>query len=277
MANRGWLAEVGTDMDADAIATELLDALDRNTLLAPITARQPGFDVEAAYEVSAEILRRRRARGERPIGRKIGFTNRTVWPEYGVMWASVYDSTVTLLEGASGSLAIGHLAQPRLEPEVALHFRSAPPVTTDEAELLSHVDWVAHGYEIVQSHFPGWTFRAADAVAGFGLHGALVVGPRREVAELPNLVAQLRTFTVEVARDGVVQAHGGGANVLDSPLLAAAELLAVQTTQPQFEPIQAGEIVTTGTLTPLVAIHAGETWSTELSGINLDGLRVEFR
>jgi hypothetical protein len=167
------------------------------------------------------------------------------------MWAPVYDSTVTFLEGASGSLAIGHLAEPRLEPEVALHCRSAPPATTDEAELLSHVDWVAHGYEIAQSQFPGWTFRAADAIAGFGLHGPLVVGPRRQVAELPNLVAQLRTFTVDVARNGVVQPRGGGANVLDSPLLAATELLAVLTRQPHFDPIQAREIVTTGTLTPL--------------------------
>lgn len=264
-------------MITDFIAAELLDALDRNTLLAPITERQPGFDVEAAYEVSAEILRRRRARSERPLGRKIGFTNRTVWPQYGVMWAPVYHSTVTLLEGAAGSQAIGHLAQPRLEPEVVLHFRSAPPVTADEAALLSHVDWIALGYEIVQSHFPGWTFQAADAIAGFGLHGALVVGPRRQVSELPNLVAQLRSFTVELARDGVVRARGGGANVLDSPLLATAELLRVLADQPQFEPIQAGEIVTTGTLTPLVDIHAGETWSTAVSGIELDRLRVQFR
>ena len=80
--------------DTDAIATELLAALDGNTLIAPITARDPDFDEEAAYRVSAEILRRRRARGERPIGRKIGFTNRTFWPEYGVftpIWAHVYD------------------------------------------------------------------------------------------------------------------------------------------------------------------------------------------
>ena len=53
----------------DAYPPELLDALDRNGLIAPITARQTGFDAGAAYEVSAEILRRRRARGERPIGR----------------------------------------------------------------------------------------------------------------------------------------------------------------------------------------------------------------
>ena len=74
-----------------------------------------------------------------------------------------------------------------------------------------------------------------------------------------------------------MQAHGGGANVLDSPLLAAAHLISVLTVQPQFEPIQAGELVTTGTLTAALPIRPGETWSTELSGIDLTGLRLEFR
>ena len=132
-------------MDADAIATELLDALDRNTLLAPIMARQPGFDVGGRLRGERGDPAPPRARGERPIGRKIGFTNRTVWPEYGAMWASVYDSTVTLLEGASGSLAIGHLAQTASRARGRAAFPERAPVTTDEAELLSHVDWVAHG------------------------------------------------------------------------------------------------------------------------------------
>src|SRR4051794_33042795 len=104
-------------MTTDAIATELLDALDRNVLIPPFTDRDNAFDDAAAYDVSAELLRRRRARGEITIGRKIGFTNRTIWPEYGVytpMWAHVYDSTVTILDGTSGTLNIGHLAQPRI-------------------------------------------------------------------------------------------------------------------------------------------------------------------
>jgi hypothetical protein len=56
---------VGASLNTDALATELLDALDRNTLLEPISARQPDFNADAAYDVGAEILRRRRARGER--------------------------------------------------------------------------------------------------------------------------------------------------------------------------------------------------------------------
>ncbi len=225
-----------TEMDTQAIATELLDALDRNRLITPITARDPGLSEEAAYEVSAEILHRRRARGEEPIGRKIGFTNRTIWREYSVytpIWAHVYDSTVTFLEGTSGGLAIGNFAQPRVEPEIVLHFKNPQRVTRDEAELLSYVDWIAHGFEIVQSHFPDWKFKAADTIAAFGVHGALLVGPKRRVHEFADPVAKLRTFSIVLARDGVVQAHGGGANVLDSPLLAAAHVISMLKDQPQ--------------------------------------------
>jgi len=63
--------------------------------------------------VSAEILKRRRARGERPIGRKIGFTNRLIWDEYRVsspMWGHVYDHTVIWLDEPVARLAIGHLS-----------------------------------------------------------------------------------------------------------------------------------------------------------------------
>jgi len=266
-------------MNTVAIATELLDALDGNTLIGTITGRDSAFDAGAAYLVSAEILRRRRARGEKPIGRKVGFTNRMIWAEYGVsapIWACVYDSTVTYVAEPRASLAIGHLAQPRIEPEIVLHFKCAPPATANERDLLASLDWIAHGYEIVQCHFPNWKFRAADTIAAFGLHGALVVGPQRPVEGLADVIDALRTFTITLAKNGNVEAHGGGSNVLESPLFAAAHLLRLLKDQQQFEPIQAGELVTTGTLTSPGAIRAGETWQTELSGIELPGLRLHL-
>jgi 2-oxo-3-hexenedioate decarboxylase len=45
----------------------------------------------------------------------------------------------------------------------------------DETVLLACIDWVGHGFEIVQSIFPGWKFSVPDAVAAFGLHGALLI------------------------------------------------------------------------------------------------------
>jgi 2-keto-4-pentenoate hydratase len=266
-------------MHIDAIATELLAALDESRMLAAFTAGNPSFDSAAAYAVSAKILRRRRARGEMPIGRKIGFTNRGIWAEYGVsapMWAHVYDTTVTFLDEPSGRVAIGHLVQPRLEPEIVLHFASTPPPAADEMELLSHIDWIAHGYEIVQSHYPDWKFKLPDSIAAFGLHGALVVGPGQPVAGLGDVARKLRTFAITLFSDGNVKGHGAGKNVLGSPIAAARHLLQVLKDQHQFEPLQAAEIVTTGTLLSPPPISPGETWHTELTGIDLPGLHLHI-
>lgn len=262
-----------------ALARELLRALDDNHTIEPITQGDAAFDVGAAYRVSAEILRRRRARGEMPIGRKIGFTNRLIWPEYSVsapMWAHVYDSTVTYLDEPAARLATVHLSQPRLEPEIVLHFAKAPGLAKNEAELLSSIDWIAHGFEIVQTHIPGWKFKLADTIADFGLHGALIVGPRREVADLGDVAAKLRTFTITLANGLGLELQGSGVNVLGSPLLAALHLLTVLNEQSEFEPVQAGEIVTTGTLVPPPSLNSGQTWTTELVGIELPGLRVQI-
>ncbi len=89
------------------------------------------------------------------------------------------------------------------------------------------------------------------------------------------MIHELRTFAVTLATNGKVVAQGGGWNVLGSPLLAAAYLLRLLE-DPWFEPIAAGELVTTGTLVSPPLIHPGETWTTELSGIELPGLQLRL-
>jgi 2-oxo-3-hexenedioate decarboxylase len=186
----------------------------------------------------------------------------------------VYDATVQFADEARASQPIGHLLEPRIEPEIVLHFSTAPPATGDEADMLAAIDWIAHGFEIVQSPFPDWKFKVADTVAVNGLHGALVVGPQVPVASIADCARKLREFRITLAREGVVCAEGVGANVLGSPLLAAAHLVAVLRGLPQFPPVAAGEIVTTGTLTAALPVQPGETWSTALSGIELPGLTL---
>ena len=41
-------------------------------------------------------------------------------------------------------------------------------------------------------------------------------------------------------------------------------------------PLAAGEIVTTGTLTRALPVSGGETWTTELTGVALNGICVRF-
>jgi len=67
-----------------AIATQALAALDTGGQITPFSARLSSFNLDDAYRVTAVIRQMRETRGEMPVGRKIGFTNRKIWAEYNV-------------------------------------------------------------------------------------------------------------------------------------------------------------------------------------------------
>jgi 2-keto-4-pentenoate hydratase len=267
-------------VDPDAIARELLEAQDRHAQVPLFTDRVPGLDPDAAYDVARRVHAAQLARGLRSVGRKIGFTNPVTQTRFEVSepaWAHVYDRTVTHLPASRGTCRIGHLIAPLLEPEIVLHFGAAPRAGLGPDALLACVDWVAHGFEIVVSAFPNWTFRAADCIASGVCHAGLLVGEPRAVRALgPDAVSRLERFTIELACGAEVRDRGRGANVLGSPLAALGHLLDVLARQPADPPIAAGDLVTTGTLTQPLPIHPGETWSTRLHGIDLPGLHVAF-
>jgi 2-oxo-3-hexenedioate decarboxylase len=255
----------------------ILEAFASRRLIGLLSEADPTLDEDRAYTIAREIHARRAERGEHPVGRKIGFTNRTIWPQYGIcvpIWGYVYDSTLHDAVDGHARLDIGDLIQPRIEPEIQLHFARTPPVTRDEDAILDCVDWIAQGFEIVQCPFADWTFTAVDAIAAYALHAALVIGTRIPVANIQDCAQKLRGFTVTLLRNDEPQAMGGGANVLDSPLLAFEHLAEMLARQSRFPPVQAGEIVTTGTLTDLLPAAQGDAWSTELAGIDLPGMSI---
>jgi 2-keto-4-pentenoate hydratase len=263
-----------------AIARQLKAAQDQARQIEPISARPGGLGVPDAYAIARinHLLRLRE--GRLALGRKIGFTNAGLWPVFGVrepIWGHMYDSTVTHLADGRGNCRIGRFCEPRIEPEIVFHFGRTPPQGADLPALLACVDWVAHGFEIVQSHYPGWKFQAADTIADGGLHAALLLGPQKAVGELgAGLLDALRAFSLTLLCNGQPVESGSGANVLGHPLAAVAHLIAVLANLPEHLPLQAGEIVTTGTLTQACALRAGEVWSTSLQGIALPGLSVVF-
>ena len=267
-------------LDVHALARRIRAAQDEARPIEPFTAQLGGFDLSAGYEVARLNHERRLAEGSVPAGRKIGFTNPGMWAQYGVrqpIWAHVYDSTVVHARAAPAACSLARFVQPKIEPEIVLHFRSAPPHSGDLAAILGCVDWIAHAFEIVQCHFPGWKFEAADAVADDTLHAALWLGEPQPVDALgSDLPAALERFSVALSCDGTLRETGRGSNVLGSPLAAVAHLIEVLAQQPQSRPLQAGEMVTTGTVTAALPVRAGETWSTALDGIALPGLSLAF-
>ena len=274
------MSEAREATNLDAIADEAFSMLGSARQIAPFSSRYRDFDLADAYRVTAKVRALRERGGEIARGRKIGFTNRTIWAEYGVyapIWGYVYDRTIHDLENIYGTFSLAGLSDPRIEPEIVFGLSAAPRPGMDAGELLSCVGWVAQGFEIVQSIFPEWRFAAADTVAAFGLHGALLIGPRHPLRGAEAVwTSELSAFEIDLYRGGELADHGSARNVLDGPLFALRHLVEVLAQDRTNPPLAVGEIITTGTLTRALPISPGEAWSTRLAGIALEGASVRF-
>ncbi len=254
------------------LADDVIAAHEEVREVAPFSERYPDLSAEAGYAAARALHAHRLARGWRPVGRKIGFTNRTLWPRYGVfepMWGTVYDRTLVDAPQGRARVPLAGLVNPRIEPEICFGLKQRP----QPGAVASAIDWIAHSVEIVQCHHPGWKVTIADCTASNGLHGRLVVGPRQpfraEMAErLPAVEALL-------FRGAMLVDRGVAANVLGSPLLALGHLVDLLARQ-RAEPLRPGEIVSTGVITDAHPVRPGETWSTRIEGLALAGLVLEF-
>jgi 2-oxo-3-hexenedioate decarboxylase len=259
------------------LAPRLLAAYDAGSLTPLPSSEDEAFAMPDAFAVADALCMLRIARGEKPVGYKIGFTNRSIWQRYGVhqpIWGPVWDSTATLLSGAEARVSLRGLSQPRLEPEVVFGFARAPRAGMNLAELQGCLDWVAHGFEIVHTHFEGWRFAAADTVADFALHGRLVVGPRVPVQGWTTLADDLAALQVELLCDGKAVDRGLGSVVLDGPLNALRLWVDAMAEHTPDWPIRDGDVVTTGTITDAWPLLPGQCWRTNLSDSRLTPLTL---
>lgn len=270
-----------TPTQINCIADSLIAAYDNAKTLEPITASIPEFTQRNAYDVLREINRRGEANGWKQVGRKIGFTNRAIWPLHGVdrpMWAPMYSHTVHCASDGQAEISLTRFVQPRIEPEVVFGWRGPVPLAGSSRDILDAVEWIAAGFEIVQCHFPHWKFAISDCTASFGLHACLVVGPVvvPDDQTRDHLVSVLTTFEVTLVRDSTFVARGRGSNVLDSPVRALQFLAQVVADQPQSTPLAAGEIITTGTLTDAQPITAGTSWRSDYGELGVPGLDLRL-
>jgi 2-keto-4-pentenoate hydratase len=255
------------------LARELI-SLDESPREVPLfSERHPQLSAAAGYEAARALHEHRVASGWRAVGRKIGFTNRTIWPRYGVyepIWGTVYDRTLIRAVDNHARVRLQGLINPRIEPEICFGLRAAP----DRRRPTDCIEWIAHSIEIVQCHHANWKLTLADATTDNGLHGRLIVGAPFAIPE--DLEARLPAVQAELYRGRELVDRGVAANVLGSPLAALAHLIDVLEKQPHAPALAAGEIVTTGVITDAHPVAAGETWSTRISGLPLPGLTVEF-
>ena len=284
-----------THNEVETLARELLSAYETGEMVAIPPSARPGFDLNTAYEVEATLKQFREAAGHRSVGRKVGYANKAMWRVLKLetlVWAHMYDDTVHYSDRNSATLTIAHPRSLKIEPEIVFGLKQ--PIITEGAEgvdaatALASVDWLAVGFEIIDCPFPEWQFQPSDFVASFGLHAALVIGERMQVRPdgIAALVDELPRFKVRMScssrscsassKNGEVVEEGSGRNSLRSPALCLAELSAAIARRFPTQPLSAGEIVSSGTLTAGHPTDRGDLWTVEVEGLSLPPLTLRL-
>jgi 2-keto-4-pentenoate hydratase len=266
--------------DIEVLAREMESARDAGRMVEVPPSGRPGFDLNMAYAVEGLLKQFREAGGHKAVGRKVGFANKAMWRVLKLetmAWAHMYDDTVHYSNSAE--LALAHPRSLKIEPEIVFGLkRAVTGESSDAAAALASVDWMAVGFEIIDCPFPEWKFQASDFVASYGLHAALVIGERVPVR--PELIAQLvdelPKFKVRVSKGGEFVEEGSGRNSLKSPALCLAELGAAIVRRFPAEPLSAGEIVSSGTLTAGHLTAGGDLWTVEVEGLALPSLTLRL-
>jgi 2-keto-4-pentenoate hydratase len=245
--------EVGA---AGRLAADLADARRGRFAIASRRGTSDSVSLDAAYQLAGDLERERILGGWRPVGWKLGFTNQALWSRLGLdrpIRARIYEQTV-----CTGAIDSADLVQPRIEPEIVVGFGADVPRNSSTHTIAAAIEWVAAGLEVVRCHFADWEMTPAEAVADAGVHAALAFG---RPAPLDSEAARaLAGASGELLRDGMLVATGRGADVLGGPLDALRWLL-----RELPGGLRAGEIVTTGTLTPAMAVEPGQRWEHRLS------------
>ena len=257
---------------AEALAKELLSAFETGQMVDVPPSQRPGFDLNMAYEVEAMLKRSREASGHRAAGRKVGYANKAMWRVLKLetlVWVHMYEDTVHYTDNNSLDLTIARPRSLKIEPEIVFGLKQAVTEGADAAAALASVDWLALGFEIIDCPFPDWKFQPGDFVASFGLHAALVVGEKIPVQPelISTLVDELPRLKVRTSKQGEFVEEGSGKNSLKSPALCLAELSAAISRRFPAEPLSAGEIVSSGTLTAGHLSSAGDVWTAHVEGL----------
>ena len=233
-----------------------------NGTIPPLRSLLEANDGDGAYKVQEINTRIWQSEGRRIVGRKIGLTAKVVQaqlgvsqPDYGVLFEDMQIAN-------GGELNASQVLQPKAEAEIALILaRDIDDATVDAEGMAAATAFAAPAIEIVDSRIADWKISFADTVADNGSSAFFVLGDERR--RLEGLDLYTCGMVLEV--NGEIGSLGAGAACLGHPLNAAAWL--ARTLAERGEPLRAGDIVLTGALGPMVAIHPGDEVRALIGGI----------
>jgi len=268
----------------ETIAEALAEAERRALPVPPPREMLPGLSVETAYQVQRAGMARRigqlphlnavvptqRDHAPTVVGHKVGVTSRAVqqWlgfdqPDFGVLLDSMRIPAGVPCPGST-------LNQARIEAELAFVMRAAlPRQGCTPADVLRATAYVLPALEVIDSRIADWNLTIVDTVADNASSAYFTLGH----VPIDPMGLDMRLMGMTLTRNGEVAATGAGAACLGHPAEAVAWL--ARTLGAAGVGIEAGHIVLSGALGPVVPFLPGDVVTATLSGAGTVSLARE--
>jgi len=150
--------------------------------------------------------------------------------------------------------------QPKVEGELA--FVLGASLDQDNltiVDIINAVDYVLPSIEIVGSRIENWNIRITDTVADNASASHYVLGHSPKMLDDIDIVNCKMNMTI----NGELKSSGSGKDCMGSPLNAVLWL--ARKMQSVGQPLQAGELILSGSLGPMAAVEAGDVVENNLS------------
>ena len=249
-----------------SLGDELWACLQDRRTMGPITERYPDMTIDDAYQINLHLRALRAARGDRLVGKKIGVTSFAVQDMLGVDqpdFGFLFDTMAYTHEMPISQ----KLIQPRAEGELAFVLNrdlQGPGVT--DADVLAATQSVVPCFEVVDSRIADWTIKIQDTVADNASCGLYILGEpvAPDGLDFPNL--QMTVF-----KNGEILSQGKGSAALESPVKCVTWL--ANTLGRYGIPLEAGDLILSGSWVPLEPVQAGDEMRLEIGGVGACDVR----
>lgn len=239
----------------------LIEAEAQRAAMGPVSDTLPGgLTLEQAHSICEANIARRLAASEWLVGYKVGFTNLAVRDKMGLPDSTYGYLLDSMLRFSGSTLMLDELIAPKIECEICFRLGQdlqGPGLSVEQ--VLAATDRVSAAFEICDARIKDWKCPYPDVLADNGFSARVVLPGDWRPVEGVDLLAE----SVSLLQDGRAIAQGTGDLAMGHPAKAVA-WLAGKLAQ-RGKGLKRGQIVMTGTLTPILPIARGSTYEARYS------------
>ena len=219
-----------------------------------------GLSLDDAHRICERNIEKRIKAGEKLAGYKIGFTNLAVRDKMGLP-DSTYGYLMESMVLKNGvKVKMGDLIAPKIECEICLKLKAPLKGKGLSVEqVVAATESACASFEICDARIKDWKCPYNDFFADNGFSARIVLSGAWRSAQGFDFLNE----KVVLTQNGKELAQGTGALAMGHPAKAVAWLAAKLADRGKG--LEAGQVVMTGTLTPILPIEKGSTYVASFS------------